>query len=156
MKENFERAFEFVMRAEGNKVTNDKDDPGGLTSKGGITLATMQSLKLDLNDDGVVDADDLYLVDWKVVRDVFREHYWDAIDADDLPRGIDLFLSDWAYNAGTGRVKKWLSNESLDEIKCARDAFYDNLVAKNSVLKKYIKGWKNRSRKAYEEALKCE
>jgi GH24 family phage-related lysozyme (muramidase) len=156
MKANFNLTFEFIMRSEGCKMTNDKDDPGGLTAPYGLTLAAMITYKMDLNKDGKVDEKDVYLVDKDVALGAFKKHYWDRLDGDNLAGGFDLFLTDWAYNAGVGVAAKRKGITTLEELKSNRDAFYESLVEKKPVLKKYIKGWLNRSRNAYNEALKCE
>jgi lysozyme family protein len=155
MKKNFERTLAFIMRAEGNKVVNDPDDPGGLTSSYGLTLATMQRLKLDLNKDGKVDGKDVNLVTADVVKSVFKKNYWDAIKADELNPGFDLILADLAYNAGPGRAREYSDYDDLRKLTDARIAFYENLCRASPVLNKFIKGWKNRAEKAYQEALKC-
>ena len=156
MNANLVRTFDFIMRAEGCKVVNVQDDPGGLTAPYGLTLASMQTFKMDLNHDGKVDGKDVYLVTKEIAMEAFKKHYWDKLGGDALRGGFDLFLTDWGYNAGTGVPAKRMDISILEELKSNRDAFYANLVEKKPVLRKFIKGWLNRSKNAYDEALKCE
>ncbi|MFA5322694.1 MAG: glycosyl hydrolase 108 family protein [Smithella sp.] len=158
MQKNYQRTLNFIMKWEGAKVTNDPDDHGGLTAKYGLTLKTMKDLNLDMNHDGVVDARDVYLVDAKTVNDAFRRYYWNIIDGDNLPGGIDLIMADIAWNSGPGKARQFQREgctKSIETLTARRIKFYEY----RSTLPnqdKYLRGWKNRANDALEEAKKCE
>ena len=63
-----------IVRREGGYV-NDPDDPGGAT-KHGVTLATMQRLKLDLTGDGRVDVADLHRLDPAKAAEIYVRRYY--------------------------------------------------------------------------------
>lgn len=158
MRLNYERALAFIMLAEGNHFHQVSGDRGGATSAYGIILATAKALKLDLDHDGDVDTDDLKLVTKEDVDRVFRKYFWDAVDADNLPGGIDLIATDIAWNSGPGKFRQFLGEgraTTIDDLTSRRKEFYRHLATKPGQAK-FIKGWLNRANNAHVEALKCE
>lgn len=101
MKENFKFALKAVLEHEGGYV-NHRDDPGGMTNLGvtkkvweewvghEVTEKTMRALS----------AGD--------VSPLYKRKYWDKIQADSLPPGVDYVVFDAAVNSGPGRAVKWL------------------------------------------------
>jgi lysozyme family protein len=99
MKDNFESSLAHTLQFEGGWVNNPKD-PGGETNLGvtkavweawlGHPVTTMK---------GLTPSD---------VAPMYRKKYWDAVHADDMPKGIDYLLFDFAVNAGPGRSIKTL------------------------------------------------
>ena len=41
---------------------------------------------------------------------IYRKNYWDKVQGDLLPPGLDLVAFDAAVNSGTCRASKWLQN----------------------------------------------
>ena len=158
MRENYERARDFVFQREGAVITDTPNDRGGLTAKYGLTLKTMKSLKLDLDHDGDVDAQDVYLVDFDVVDRVFREKYWDAVHADDLPGGVDLIMADIAWMSGPGKANQFRreGHKSANALTDRRKRFYESIIERDPSQGVFKNGWMNRASAALREAQKCE
>lgn len=100
MKHSFARALKEVLKSEGGYVNHPKD-PGGATNKG-ITQATYdayrsrkQSVRL------ITDAE---------VASIYKSRYWDAVQADDLPAGLDYAVFDFAVNSGPVRAIRFLQD----------------------------------------------
>jgi lysozyme family protein len=101
MRNNFAEALQALLKHEGGYV-NHPSDPGGMTNLGvtkkvleewvghPVTEATMRALKPE-------DVSALY-----------KNKYWDKIQGDFLPDGVDLAVFDAAVNSGPGRAAKWL------------------------------------------------
>ncbi len=82
-----------VLAAEGGLV-NDPKDPGGVT-KFGISQRSYPAL----------DIRALSLDDAKAI---YQRDYWDKIQGEALPAGLDLLLLDHAVNAGPARANTLL------------------------------------------------
>ena len=94
---NFDTAIKHVLQVEGD-YSDHAADPGGKT-RYGITEAVartagyrgdMRELPLDL------------------AKRIYREEYWNAVRADELPAGIRLVMFDAAVNSGVGQAIRWL------------------------------------------------
>ena len=101
MIHNFAIALQHVLKSEGG-FSNHKEDPGGMTNLG-VTK-------------GVWEEWTGYPVDEKTMRNLtpaqvapmYRRKFWDRIQGNDLPEGIDYCVFDAAVNSGPGRAIKWL------------------------------------------------
>ena len=101
MKTNFQKSIDAMLVSEGGFSNNSKD-PGGITNLGvtktvwegwtghDATEQTMRNLST---------AD---------VTPLYRKKYWDAIQGDNLPAGVDYCVFDTAVNSGAGRSIKLL------------------------------------------------
>ena len=109
---DFARSLPRILVYEGGKVDNPKD-PGGRTNKG-ITQATYNAYARSKG--------------WPVTRDVFdipdadvsaiyETMYWDTIQGDKLPPGLDFAVFDGAVNSGCGRSVMWLQAALGDAYK---------------------------------------
>lgn len=94
---NFDQAFDILLKHEGGFVDHP-DDPGGAT-RFGITEAVarevgyrgdMRGLPLDL------------------AKRIYRERYWDAVRAEQLPAQVRYVVFDAAVNSGVGQAARWL------------------------------------------------
>jgi lysozyme family protein len=85
----FHRCIDFVLLEEGGLVNHPRD-PGGLT-KFGISRRSYPQL----------DIRRLTLDDAKAI---YRRDFWDRIQGDALPVGVDLVVLDMAVNAGVRRA----------------------------------------------------
>lgn len=93
MKANFEQCLAHVLRSEGGYV-NDPNDPGGETNMGISKRAYPHE-----NIKGMTRAR---------AATIYRRDYWDAVQGDSLPAGLDLVAFDPAVNSGVSRGAKWL------------------------------------------------
>lgn len=98
---NFDRAFEILLKHEGG-FSDHAADPGGKT-RFGVTEAVarevgyrgdMRDLPLDL------------------AKRIYRERYWDAVKADELPASLRYVVFDAAVNSGPGQAIKWLQRSA--------------------------------------------
>lgn len=101
MKENFDSAFEQVMKSEGGFV-NDPRDPGGMTNHG-VTKKVWEAYV-----GHEVDEEAMRSLTLEDVKPLYRKNYWDAVDGDSLPSGVDYAVFDVAVNSGVGRAAKFL------------------------------------------------
>lgn len=106
MKANFDAALREVLRHEGGFV-NHPADPGGATNLG-ITIGTARALGIDVDGDGDTDILDIKKLRISDAAKVYRAHYWDKIDGDYLPSGVDFAVFDFAVNSGVGRASRFL------------------------------------------------
>ncbi len=103
---SFDAALEFVQRWEGGWV-DDPHDPVGVT-KWGITIRTLISKGLDLNNDGVVDRRDIRDMTPEQARDIYHRDYWIGAACPRLPAPLALLQFDCAVNQGAGRAARIL------------------------------------------------
>jgi lysozyme family protein len=102
MDTNFQRALARVLVYEGGKV-NNPNDPGGKTNQG----VTQRTYNAWLRAQGKMPLDVYNIPD--VDRDtIYRTQYWDTIQGDKLPSGVDLAVFDAAVNSGPSQAVKWL------------------------------------------------
>jgi lysozyme family protein len=109
MRANWQAAFDHVQKWEGGAaVTDDPNDPGGLTRFGvallgigrtlGFTRADVLALRRQ-DDDGDRTND---------ARSIFEDHFWTPCRCDALPGGLDLAVFDGAINQGAATTIKRL------------------------------------------------
>ena len=106
MKDNFDACLALTLKYEGSFVNNPRD-PGGPTNMG-ITIATL-SHELgraatitdvrNLSETGAGRA---------LVASIYRKRYWNLVNGDSLPKGVDAIAFDIAVNSGPGRALAWL------------------------------------------------
>jgi lysozyme family protein len=94
---NFDNAFQELLKHEGGFIDH-RSDPGGATNMG-ITEAVarrvgyrgaMQDLPLDL------------------AKRIYREDYWNAVRAEELPPAVRYAVFDAAVNSGVRQSVLWL------------------------------------------------
>lgn len=94
---NFDAAFDLLLKHEGG-YSDHASDPGGRT-RFGITEAVarqagykgdMRELPLDL------------------AKRIYKDRYWDAVKAEQLPPAVRYVVFDAAVNSGPGQAAKWL------------------------------------------------
>ena len=95
-------ASEIVSREGG--FVDDPDDPGGATNYG-VTIHTMRSLGLDLDNDGDVDTQDVKLLTVRQATDIFVKHYFDRPRISLLPTDLQASVFDMYVNAGGNAIK---------------------------------------------------
>ncbi len=103
MLETFDQIQKDLEESEGGFVhRNRKADPGGATNLG-ITQATLSAAR-----GYEVSVDDVKKLTQEEAKLIFKTQYWDAVRADDLPRGLDYCVFDFAVNSGPSRAAKTL------------------------------------------------
>lgn len=101
MKENWEKAFQMVLKHEGGFV-NDPRDPGGMTNLG-VTKKVWEGFV-----GRTVDEAEMRALTPDLVKPLYKKNYWDKIKGDQLPSGVDYASYDLAVNSGTSRAAKYL------------------------------------------------
>ena len=102
MKENFDRIIPWVHQDEG-EFSNDPHDTGGPTRLG-ITIHDYRKWTGNKN----ATALDVKNMSEAMVRDIYKEWYWDAVNGDELPSGVDYFMFDSGLLSGTVTASRWL------------------------------------------------
>lgn len=94
---NFDQAFDQLLNHEGGFVDHP-DDPGGAT-RYGITEAVAREVgyRGDMRDLPVA-----------LAARIYRERYWNAVRADELPEAVRYLVFDAAVNSGVGQAARWL------------------------------------------------
>ena len=103
MESNFAESLKHVLKHEGGYV-NHPSDPGGMTNLGvtkkvweawvgkRLTEAEMRALTPE------------------IVAPLYKKMYWDKVQGDKLPSGVDYIVFDFAVNAGVSRAVRTLQN----------------------------------------------
>lgn len=102
MNSNFDECLKMVLAHEGGFVNHPKD-PGGATNRG-VTQKVydayrktrarpMQSVKFITPDE---------------TKAIYKFQYWDRVQGDFLPRGLDYAVFDFAVNSGVSRASEYL------------------------------------------------
>lgn len=143
MKQNFEQCFKWLMVDEGTVYTNDAADSGGPT-RFGITL---KDYKLHINSDGT--AQDVANLTMAQAKTIYKGKYWDALDADNLPSGVDNACFNYGVLAGVGRpranIKRFKDitdvNKKIDAMCDEMKTFLNNLATRRPKDERFRKGW---------------
>jgi len=101
MQSNWQPCFVLVLQNEGGYVDNPKD-PGGATNLGCTKAVWEQYVGHS------VTKDDIKALTPEDVEPLYRTRYWDAINGDNLPVGVDYAVFDFAINSGPSRAAKTL------------------------------------------------
>lgn len=101
MKSSYDFAIRQVLLHEGG-YTNEASDPGGPTNWG-ITIYDARAYwKPEAT------AADVRAMPLDVAKTIYKEKYWDAVEGDDLPAGVDYVVFDYGVNSGVSRAAKVL------------------------------------------------
>ena len=103
MQSNFEQCFALVLKNEGGYVDNPAD-PGGATNLGCTKAVWEQYIGRS------VTKDDIKALTPNDVMPLYKVKYWDTIKGDDLPKGVDYAVFDFAINSGPSRAAKALQS----------------------------------------------
>tara|TARA_R100001463_G_scaffold26130_3_gene61350 strand:+ start:5602 stop:6084 length:483 start_codon:yes stop_codon:yes gene_type:complete len=157
MSDHYKEIIANVIEREGGAtITNDPDDPGGLTKYG---ISKRSNPDLDIENLTLDDAIAIY-----------KERYWDSSKADQLPKKLAESYFDMVVNAGKRRAVKILQQacnhkghdlvvdgligkatigacKSLESsrFKAFRVRYYVDLVERKPTLMKYYYGWYRRA-----------
>ena len=101
MKENFKNIMPYIFSEEGG-YADDPRDPGGATNMG-ITIATLSAWK-----GHPVSKLDVEKLSPAEATKIYQQQFWNKVDGDKLPSGVDYAVFDFAVNSGPGRAAKTL------------------------------------------------
>jgi lysozyme family protein len=99
---DFKKCMPVILLWEGGKV-DDPRDPGGRTNQG-ITQRVYTAYRRRKG----MQQRDVYQMTPEERDDIYRTNYWNAIQGDLLPLGVDLLVMDGAVNSGVVQSVKWL------------------------------------------------
>jgi len=126
--DRFAGCLPLVLAHEGGYVNHPKD-PGGATNKG-VTQAVYDSYRRNRG----VEPRSVREITRAEIRDIYRRQYWDMVNADDLPAGVDYAVFDYGVNSGPNRAVKDLQRllgvgvdgqvgqETIEAVRKAADA----------------------------------
>lgn len=101
MKGNFDPCLKELLIHEGG-FSNHKDDPGGVTNLG-VTKRVYEEWV-----GHPVSVDIMRRLNTDSVKALYKTRYWNALQCDELPIGLDLCMFDFGVNAGVGRSARYL------------------------------------------------
>lgn len=165
MLSNWDKAFDHVIAHEGG-FTNDQRDPGNHLPDGreGCTMWGCTQKNWEAYIGKQVTQEDMKALTKEDVKPLYKRDYWDVVNGDSLPSGVDYACFDFAINAGASRSKKTLQTalgvtadgaigpgtlaaieaadgeELLKKFSEAKESFYRGLPTFST----YGKGWLKR------------
>lgn len=87
-----------ILHEGGDAITEDPDDPGGLT-KYGISARAHPNV-------------DIRGLTYSEAAAIYRRDYWDRLRCGELPAGLDLAVFDCGVNQGVGFAAKALQRDA--------------------------------------------
>jgi hypothetical protein len=167
----FQKSLNHLWGHEGGYV-NDPVDRGGETNLG-ITRSTLKSAYRK----GLVSHSDPKKLTREEATIIYKSEFWDKARADELPAGVGHVVFDMTVNHGPDNAARILQKalgikttkkindttieaankmapeELIRRIHTARQAMYNNIVARKPSQKKFANGWQNRNDNVTAEAL---
>jgi lysozyme family protein len=134
----FDNVVEQVLAVEGGYVAND-------AGKGETNFGINVSANPDV---------DVRNLTPERAKELYRERYWDAINADSLPPALQGIAFDAAVNQGPANARKWIVESGGDPVVYARlrREHYAKLVEQDpEKFQQYAAGWEARVAK-FEQA----
>jgi len=166
MRTNFETALAHLLSYEGGFV-NHPADPGGMTNLG-VTKKVWEEWRGQR-----VDEAEMRALTPEKVGPLYKAKYWDMVQGDRLPHGVDMCVFDCAVNSGVKRASKLLqravnveddgvigratiaaveslnADEVIDRFCAERLTFLESLPT----FATFGEGWTNRITQVREESL---
>ena len=94
---NFDQAFDILLKHEGG-FSDHPADPGGKT-RFGITEAVAREVGY---------RGDMRELPLDLAKRIYKDRYWDAVRAEELPEAIRYAVFDAAVNSGPRQAARWL------------------------------------------------
>ena len=177
MQKNWEMFFDMLIKHEGG-FTSDERDSGNAKGDGhgnkGSTMLGVTAWNWAKYTGKPAPMEVMKALTKEDVNPLYKKNYWDVIQADKLPSGVDISVADMCVNAGPGRAAKILqkatgglavdgaigkmtiaavhdrdAKEVLDNYYYGRQKFYESL----DDFEHYGKGWTRRNKETLELAL---
>ena len=170
----FKLAMKTVLRHEGG-LTNDKNDPGGITNWG-ISLRYIKQAHIDPNGDGKEDSSDIIHLTLTEADNIYYRQWFEKYHYGDIKdQAVMTDILDFSINAGAKQchkiVQRAINNisktkvpvngvlgqstialmNSLDSINLHQSInyeqkkFYRDIVKHNPHLQVFLKGWLKRA-----------
>jgi len=109
MKHNWQQAFEQMLASEGGFSDDERDDGNKLPDgRKGSTMLGVTQYNWEAHVGHQVTHDDMRKLTAVDVEPLYKKKYWDVVQGDKLPNGIDYLVFDMGVNAGPGRSIKLL------------------------------------------------
>jgi lysozyme family protein len=149
---NFENCLKITLFYEGGFVNNPKD-PGGATNKG----ITLQTLSHEFRRKATIT--ELINISQQTLRDIYKLKYWNLIDGDFLPKGVDMLVFDISVNMGIGRATQFLFKAKMqapNDVKKQIEILHNLRMGFWKGLATWVyfgKGWSNREIGVFQAAL---
>ena len=99
--ETFETVKPNLLAHEGGYVDHP-NDPGGATNWG-ITIGTLSAAR-----GRRVSKSEVRALTRDEALEIYKSRYWDTVQGDELPRGVDYAVYDYSVNSGPGRAAREL------------------------------------------------
>lgn len=128
MQSSYNLALQAVLKSEGGYVNNPHDS-GGATNYG-ITQRTYNGWRAKTGKDFPNPVQHISLDE---VAAIYRNQYWDTVQGDALPAGLDYAVFDFGVNSGPSRALNTLAETSgsttqrIDQLCDIRLAFLKRL-----------------------------
>lgn len=98
---DFDTIMIHIFEYEGGYVDHPRD-PGGATNMG-ITFRTLEGwLGYPITKQDVKDLSK------STAKEIYRARYWNAVEADTMPPGLNMVLMDAAVNSGPSASIRWV------------------------------------------------
>jgi lysozyme family protein len=165
VKSNWPLAVEAVLKHEGGYINHPRD-PGGATNMG-ITLQTLSRWRRQ-----AVTKQDVKELSQREVEDIYKAWFWDEVNGDALPSGLDYAVFDFAVNSGPSRAVKTLQRlvkavpdgevgpntlyrvkSNVPQIIAALSMARLEFMMRQPTWKDFGRGWKRRVLEVNREAL---
>lgn len=132
-----------TLRWEGG-YSNHPDDPGGPTMRGIIQREYDKFRRekgLSLRPVRQIEEDEL--------RTIYRVNYWDEMQCESLPPGLDLCVFDAAVNSGVSRARAWENEivsipDVINKVKTYQGARLTFLQGLGRLWRVFGAGWQDR------------
>lgn len=102
MSDRFKACLAETLKWEGG-WSDHKDDPGGKTMKG-----ILQRVYDPWREKHGLPRQSVRLISDEEVTAIYRQNYWNIVQGDELPPGIDLAVFDFGVNSGPARGIRYL------------------------------------------------
>ena len=145
---SFAKCLRFTLKYEGGYVNNPRD-PGGPTNCG-VTLVTLSH---ELGRKATIGEVKALTPTSTLVFNIYQKKFWNVIDGDTLPEGVNQMAFDIAVNMGPGRVLPWLEASHnmapIDRIKYLHNKRL-TLWKQLKIWATFWKGWTQREHACYD------
>jgi len=155
-----------LLDHEGGFVNHPKD-PGGMTNLGVTKRVYDEWIGRESTEEEMRDLTP------EEVGPIYKKNYWDRVQGDLLPAGLDWACLDWAVNSGSSRPAKAVQRAVgatadgaigpntlsrimekdpkyiIDYVYSVRQGFYESL----DTYKTFGRGWTRRNKETLEQAL---